>query len=235
MVPKPLWLVFMTTMQLIINGRSRAQVTVIQGHDVTLQFTFNINITNNNHFAVYVEGGKKKAEHCPWKGCSRERGFDIYSEKSSVFCQITNLTQGHSGTYSARLFSKSEPTKESNKVHLIVQEEKSNNSVLRAQENRNTTKYPPSFFSSVTNTSLVVLPVISFAATLPWFFCCCVRARANKARKKPSPSTQVACVATNIMPEADLAYSVLDFPKREATLPDSKPNDSEYVHSHIIV
>lgn len=108
-------------------GRSRAQVTVIRGHDVTLQFTFNITITNSSHFAVYVEGNIKKAEHCPWKGCSRESGFDIYSANSSVFYQITNLTQGHSGTYNAILFPQSEPPKKSNKVHLIVQEEKSNN------------------------------------------------------------------------------------------------------------
>ncbi|XP_077440516.1 uncharacterized protein LOC144062727 [Vanacampus margaritifer] len=225
-----LWTVLMIATHLIINGHSRqTQIAGTLGHNVTLQFTLNTSITNSSHFAVYFGSTKKVAEYCPWEsGCLNDRGFDVYAENYSVFCQITNLTRGHSGTYRASLFPKSRPPEESNEVHLIVQE-KSNNTISDQQEYRKTSKSPPSIFSSVTLTVLVVLPFVLLVATLPWFFWCCARARAKRAQQNSSPSIQVASVASNNMPEDDFTYSVLDFPKRDTTRLDSKTNDTEYV------
>ncbi|XP_061154064.1 uncharacterized protein LOC133167337 [Syngnathus typhle] len=231
MVPKSLWFVLTIATHLIINGCSRAQVTGLLGHDVTLRFTFNTNITNSSHFAVYLVG-QKKAEYCPWKGCAKKHGFDIYSENSFVFFQIINLTEEHNGTYSATLFPQSGPPEESNKVHLIVQE-KSNKTVPHEQEHRKPTEYQPSIFSTTTITVLVVLPVISLAATLAWFFRCYVRARVNKADENSSPSTQVATVSTNNMLQAEFAYSVLDFPKKEFTVLTDEPNNTDYVKVYL--
>ncbi|XP_057697820.1 uncharacterized protein LOC130919270 isoform X2 [Corythoichthys intestinalis] len=123
-------IVLMISTHSVITGQSRAKITGILGDDITLQFTFNTSVSNSSHFAIYLEGNKK-AEYCPSKGCSREHGFHIYSENSHVFCLITNLTQGHSGTYWATLFPEGTPTQRSSRVHLIIQE-KSNNTVLLA-------------------------------------------------------------------------------------------------------
>ncbi|XP_077391373.1 uncharacterized protein LOC144027587 [Festucalex cinctus] len=230
-----LWSVLTIATHLIINSHSRrTQITGILGNDVALQFTLNTSITNSSHFAVYLVQGtnKKMAEYCPWSGCSSQRGFHIYAENSSAFCQITNPTQAHSGTYKASLFSKSKPPEESNEVHLIIREETSNSNNSREHEYRKTTNYPPSIFSSVTLTVLVVLPAVLLAAILPGFFWCCVQARAKKAQQNSSPSTQVVSVVSNNMPEADFTYSVLDFPKKDTTLLVNKTNDIEYVRVH---
>ncbi|XP_061538775.1 uncharacterized protein LOC133405840 [Phycodurus eques] len=231
MVSKPHCLILMIASQLVVNGCSRADVAGILGHNVILQFRFNTSVTDRSHFAVYFLDNKK-AEHCPWEGCSRERGFEVYAKNSSIFCHITNLTQGHSGTYRGTLFHKNGPVEESNTVHLIIQEEKINNTVSHAQENRKTTKYPPKYFSSAIIAVLVVLPVVLLATSLSWFFWCRVRVRGNKAQQNSPAATQVDSVASNNMQEGAFAYSVLDFPKREVTLLDSKPNDTEYVRVH---
>ncbi|XP_057697818.1 uncharacterized protein LOC130919270 isoform X1 [Corythoichthys intestinalis] len=220
-------IVLMISTHSVITGQSRAKITGILGDDITLQFTFNTSVSNSSHFAIYLEGNKK-AEYCPSKGCSREHGFHIYSENSHVFCLITNLTQGHSGTYWATLFPEGTPTQRSSRVHLIIQE-KSNNTVSGAQENKNTTKNQSSIFTTVIIAVIVVLLVVLLAGTLTWFFRCCVRAGGSKTQHNSPPVRQVASLESHDTSEGALAYSVVNISKiRTDTQVESRPDETQY-------
>ncbi|XP_054646913.1 uncharacterized protein LOC129189333 isoform X1 [Dunckerocampus dactyliophorus] len=228
-VTKRLGLVLMITTHMVISGPGQAEVTGIVSHNVTLQFTFNDAITAKSHFAVYTTGPQKMAECSPRKGCSTgKRGFDLYFDNSSVLCQITNLTQGHTGTYWATLFTEGGQTRPSPSVHLIVQEENSHDTNSHEQENSTTTKYQPRessplFFGPIFAV-LVVSLVVLLAATLPCFFWRCVRARDCSAEENSQPATQVPPA----VPEPTFVYSVMDFPMRQATHLKEKPIGTYY-------
>ncbi|XP_077573790.1 uncharacterized protein LOC144197088 isoform X2 [Stigmatopora nigra] len=132
MLPKFFCFVLMVATHRVITGQSRVRVTGTLGKKVTLPFTFNNSVSNARHFALY-QNYNKKAEYCPSRDCSNELGFDIYSENASVFGQITNLTQGHSGIYWATLFLEAGTTQMSGIVDLIIREEKNNDTGTKPQ------------------------------------------------------------------------------------------------------
>lgn len=100
------------------TGPSRAEVTGLLSNNITLQFPFNVSISNNSHFAVYIDS-KKIAEY---RQGDRTGVFDVYSKNTTVFYHITNLNLNDSGYYWASLF-KEGYAEESDKVQLIVREE----------------------------------------------------------------------------------------------------------------
>lgn len=105
------------------TGPSQSEVTGILGTNITLQFTFDVNVTKQSHFAVYIGPyieKKKIAEYSQGKGGGI---FDVYPKNNSAFYHITNLKLNNRGSYWATVFMTSGPVRESNMVMLIVREE----------------------------------------------------------------------------------------------------------------
>ncbi|XP_077464300.1 uncharacterized protein LOC144079419 [Stigmatopora argus] len=207
MLPEFFCFVLIVATHRVITGQSRARVTGTLGKKVTLQFTFNTSVSNDSHFAMY-QNYNKKAEYCPLRGCSNELGFDIYSENAFVFGQITNLTQGHSGIYSATLFLEDGRTQTSGTVDLILREEKSNDTVSSAPKNGNTTQNQPSILTSVIFAVIGVLLVVLLAGTLTRFLCY-DWARGTKTQPDSPPIPEVASFESHDIAEGALAYSVV--------------------------
>lgn len=103
------------------TGTSRGEVTGILGNDTTLEFKFNISVTE--YFAVYTTNHTKIAEYSKGKISSSGGDFDVNPKNTSVFFTITNLKLNHSRIYWVSLFTDSGLIIESKKVQLIVREE----------------------------------------------------------------------------------------------------------------
>ncbi|XP_077573789.1 uncharacterized protein LOC144197088 isoform X1 [Stigmatopora nigra] len=211
MLPKFFCFVLMVATHRVITGQSRVRVTGTLGKKVTLPFTFNNSVSNARHFALY-QNYNKKAEYCPSRDCSNELGFDIYSENASVFGQITNLTQGHSGIYWATLFLEAGTTQMSGIVDLIIREEKNNDTVPSTPKNGKTTQNHPSILRSVMFAVIGVLLVVLLAGALTRFLCY-DRARGTKPQPDSSPIPEVASFESHDMAEGALAYSVVNISK----------------------
>ncbi|XP_044056518.1 uncharacterized protein LOC122878163 isoform X2 [Siniperca chuatsi] len=204
---------------------SRAEVTGILSSNITLQFTFNVSITKNSHFAVYTTGQRKIAEYPQGKGGGV---FNFHPKNTTVFYHITNLKLNDSGRYWASVFMDSGFLEESNKVELIVREENRSSTVPPML---NITTTPKTTSSSHVITVLVVSPVVLLAAIVPWLIWCLVRTK-DKQQQPPQQTSnhtvQATVEAFNNVPAPSLVYSVLDFPKRPLSVLEMNPNDTEY-------
>ncbi|XP_045905458.1 uncharacterized protein LOC123971007 [Micropterus dolomieu] len=225
-VTKPLGLVVIIAAHMVFNGPSRAEVTGLLSNNITLQFPFNVSISNNSHFAVYIDS-KKIAEY---RQGDRTGVFDVYSKNTTVFYHITNLNLNDSGYYWASLF-KEGYAEESDKVQLIVREE-NRSSTVPPELNNNTTpenSERPSFSHIIT--VFVVSPVVLLAAIFPWLIWCLVRTQ-DKDQPPPQQTSnhtvQEIVEVSNNVPAPSVVYSVLDFPKRPSAVLEINPNDTEY-------
>lgn len=100
---------------------SRGEVTGILGASITLQFTFNPNISlaQSSHFVIhrYMETSRQKvAEFKQGKGDI----FDVNPQNNSVFWHIPILRLNDSGCYQASLIAA--PVEKSESVKLTVRE-----------------------------------------------------------------------------------------------------------------
>ncbi|XP_042339791.1 uncharacterized protein LOC121941135 [Plectropomus leopardus] len=231
-VLKPLGLVLIITAHMVFNGPSRAEVTGILGTNITLQFKFNVTVNKNSYFAFYTRN-LKIAEY-NGRSNSKRGDMNFYPNKTSVFCQITNLTRNHSGIYWATLLD-SRPAQESNKVELIVREENRNSTVSPTLNDITINKDSgsPSFFSSHVVTVLVVSPVGLLAAvllclSLIWFFLRTKDIQQPPPEQSSNPTVQETIEVSNSVPAPPLIYSILDFPKRPPAVVTFDPNDIEY-------
>ncbi|KAL3977522.1 interferon regulatory factor 2-binding protein [Sarotherodon galilaeus] len=129
---------------------SHAQVIGILGSNITLQFTFNVSITENSQIGIYTTGFKKIDDLK-----SRKSFFDIYPRNNSVFYHITNLTLSHSNTYCAILFG-AIPIK-SNEVQLFIEEKNTHSTATE------TPAEPPQYNS---NAVITVIRVFAFITSL---------------------------------------------------------------------
>ncbi len=102
------------------------EVTGIVGNNITLQFTFNVSLTNVSLFGVYKKDLTKNNSPLKidqfGKGTGK-RAFDIYHTNSTVFWHITNLKLNDSQSYWLSMFDNTDFPKKSNVVQLIVREE----------------------------------------------------------------------------------------------------------------
>ncbi|KAM4549493.1 uncharacterized protein PAE49_017388 isoform 1-T2 [Odontesthes bonariensis] len=233
-VRKPLGFIFIVTAHMIFNAAEnnnsklqspgQANVTGILGNNITLEFTFNVNITKDISFAVYKTGEKKISEYPRFRSC-----FKVFPKNASVFYHITKLTQNNSEVYWASLFDPDiGPAITSNKVQLIVQEE----------ENTTTDPIPTkttipsdSGSSELIPTILVVTPVMLLAAVLLFLICCLVRTndqQQEEPQRNSNPTVQESIEGSIHVPGPSLVYSVLDFPKRPPAVVESHPSETEY-------
>ncbi|XP_039457472.1 uncharacterized protein LOC116320210 isoform X2 [Oreochromis aureus] len=134
----------------IISDPSHAQVIGILGSNITLQFTFNVSITENSQIGIYTTDEKKIDDFKSGKS-----SFDIYPQKNSVFYHITNLTLSHSNTYWASLLGVI-PIK-SNEVQLFIEEKNTHSTATE------TPAEPPQYNS---NAIITVIRVFAFITSL---------------------------------------------------------------------
>ncbi|XP_029356545.1 uncharacterized protein LOC115042451 [Echeneis naucrates] len=226
-VSKCVGLILIAAAQLIFNSSSRAEVTGLLGSNVTLWFRFNNTVLqHDSHFAVYVSGQRKIAE-CSIKVCPGGI-FSIYPENTSVVYHITNLQLNHSEIYWASLFDSGLLT-ESNKVHLVVQEENRSSTVPPSPTDTTTVELngTSGIFSSAITGVLLVLPVILLLAALPWFWC---QLKANnKQQQQQQQQLQSSNVTVQECAEAPPpVYSILDFPQRPSAVLEMNSNNTEY-------
>ncbi|XP_060889833.1 uncharacterized protein LOC132966464 [Labrus mixtus] len=177
---------------------SRAQVKGILGSNITLQFTFNISITNDSHFAIYrnvlPDSQEKIAEYShgqPKPGVH----FNTYPRNGHVFYHIKNLSLSHGGPYWASFFMDSEgfPT-ESEKVLLIVLEEEKKSTVPTGTTEQDESLKKGGGNSSIMTSVLVVSPVVLLAAVLTGLIWCLVRTKDKQdtsTHQNSNPTIQV--------------------------------------------
>ncbi|XP_035504246.1 uncharacterized protein LOC118318572 [Scophthalmus maximus] len=231
-VTKSLGLVLFATAHVVFKGLRQAEVTGILGTNVTLHFTFDDTVINNNsHFAVYRPGMKKIAECSKNKGCSGGVVLDIH-QNSSVQYHITKLQQDHCGIYWASLFINSGPPKESNKVQVFVQKENSSNTVSPLQTNITTLTKDSGSSSFSFYHIITILVVVLLAAVLLLLIWCLVR---DKDKEQPqqqnsNPTVQGRVEGSYSAAPPSLIYSVLDFAQRPSAVLDIDPNDTEYAN-----
>ncbi|XP_010730968.2 uncharacterized protein LOC104920403 [Larimichthys crocea] len=220
-VTKPLGLVLIITAHMIFNVQSRAEVTGIAGTNITLEFIFNVTLTEKSHFAVYFNK-TKIAEYL--KGAEG----DVSVKNTSVFWCITNLKAYHSGKYYASEFMNGFG-QESSSVQLNVQDEPRSSTGPPMHSTPSTT--PEDSGSSYVIFILVVSPVVLLVAVLPCLIWCLVRSR-DKQQEPPPPQSSYPTVqeteAYKNVHGPSLVYSVLDFPKRPSAVMEINPNDTEY-------
>ncbi|XP_020512153.2 uncharacterized protein [Labrus bergylta] len=211
---------------------SRTNVIGILGSNITLQFTFNISITNNSHFAIYrnvpPDSQKKIAEYTNGQSKSGVH-FNTYPQNNYVFCHIKNLSLSHGGPYWASFFmdSKGFPT-ESEKVLLIVLEESNNSTGPTVQDD---SLKIDGGNSNIMTSVLVVSPVVLLAAVLTGLIWCLVRTKDKQeasTHQNSNPTIQETVDASIPVPPSSLVYSVLDFPKRTSTVLEINSSDTEY-------
>ncbi|XP_031163371.1 uncharacterized protein LOC116055497 [Sander lucioperca] len=227
-VSKPLGLVLIFIAHMVFNGTSRGEVTGILGNDTTLEFKFNISVTE--YFAVYTTNHTKIAEYSKGKISSSGGDFDVNPKNTSVFFTITNLKLNHSRIYWVSLFTDSGLIIESKKVQLIVREE-NRSSTVTPKPNDTTKNKDSGSPSHIGVTVLVVSPVVLLAAALPLLIWCLVKS--NDKQQPPSqqssnPTVQETVEASYNVPAPPLVYSVLDFPKRSSAVLEINPGDTEY-------
>lgn len=226
-ITKPLGLVLIVTAHMVFNDPSHAEVIGIFGSNITLQFTFNISITENSQIGIYTTGEKKIDDFKSGKS-----SFDIYPQNNSVFYHITNLTLNHTNTYWASLFGVI-PIK-SNEVKLIV-EERNISSTAPLPSTKPTVHVNESSSSFPTSNIIIifaVLPVVLLATVLPWLICSLVRPK-DKQQQQQSPQSSTPTVQESVASSSSVSapsviYSVLDFPKRPPTVVEINPRDTEY-------
>lgn len=228
-VTKPLELMLIVAAHMIFNVPSQAEVTGIVGTNISLQFTFNVSLTEKSHFGVYVTDQRKIAEYTQGK----ERGiFDIYPINSSVFWHIKNLKLNDSGSYWATLFKGSGLPQQSNKVQLTVRVKDRSSTVPPMQST-----VPPSEdsgSSSVIVTVLVVSPAVLLTVFLTCLIWCLVRTKdeqqqpPQQQQQSSNPTVKERAETSEDVPASSLIYSVLDFPKRPLEDLKANPSDTEY-------
>ncbi|XP_047198743.1 uncharacterized protein LOC118120631 [Hippoglossus stenolepis] len=229
-VRRPIGLVLLATAHMVLNGPSQAPVefTGTLGSSFTFHFRFNDTVINeNSHFAVYITGQKKIAEH-KYKG---NLGVFTICQNTSVLYRIKKLKQNDSEMYWVSLFPESGPPRESNKVQLSVQDGNRSVTVSPRPINATTTENPGSSgpFSSYL-APVLVAPVVLLAAVLPLLIWCLVRTKEKQQQpqQNSNPTVQEAVAGSNTGPPPSLIYSVLDFAKRPPAALGMKPNDTEY-------
>ncbi|XP_034557049.1 uncharacterized protein LOC117825349 [Notolabrus celidotus] len=229
---KSLGAVLIVAAHMVFIACSTEQFTGTVGTNITLQFPFNMNVTDSSHFAVYV-GPKDKKKIAEYKKKLLPASiFVTYPKNHSVFCNLTNLTSNDSGHYWATLFVASGGPKESKSVHLIVREENRSATGPPVQDDILIPKNRGSSSSSHVITSiLVVSPVVLMAVILTWLIWCLVRTK-DKQEASPhqnsNPTIQETIDVSSQVPASSLVYSVLDFPKRESAVVEVQSSDTEY-------
>ncbi|KAM9761614.1 uncharacterized protein ACNS7B_003992 [Menidia menidia] len=227
-VRKPLGFILIVSAHVIFNGHCQDWVRGISGKNISLQFTFNVSVTNESKFAVYITGEKKITEYPTFRSC-----FDIYPQNSSVFYHISNLTLNNSELYWASLFDKSKPAEMSNKVYLTVQEDPKNptDSSLPFTPKTGTASGSSEFISNNTLAVLVVTPVMLLAVGLPFLLCCLIKTKDKQhegPQRNSNPTVQESIEGSINAPGPSLIYSVLDFPKSPQAVVEFHPSDTEY-------
>ncbi|TKS74380.1 hypothetical protein D9C73_008462 [Collichthys lucidus] len=217
---KPLGLVLIITAHMIFNVQSREEVTGIAGTNITLEFIFNVTLTEKSHFAVYFN----KTKIAEYKGAEG----DVSVKNTSVFWCIRNLKANDNGKYFASVFIKGF-AKESSSVQLNVQDGPRSSTGPPMHSTPSTT--PEVGGSSYVIFILVVSPVVLLVAVLPCLIWCLVRSR-DKQQEPPPPQSSYPTVqeteASKNVHGPSLVYSVLDFPKRPSAIMEINPNDTEY-------
>ncbi|CAN9500943.1 unnamed protein product [Ophioblennius macclurei] len=227
---KPLGLVLLITAHMIVNGRGHEQVTGLLGGSVTLRFTFNVSITNDSQFGLYVTETKTKISDN--KNC--RRCFDIYPENSSVLYHIANLTSNDSEVYHASLLSAFKVVQSNNKVQLILREETRNTTVSQTPTNSTMAEERGSstFFSCHFVIVLGVLLAALLTTALTIFICCVDKTKGKTQQEQQTSNTtlQVTVEESNLPPPPppSLVYSVLDFPKRSPVVAKKDSCDTDY-------
>lgn len=222
---KLLGLVLIIAAQMIFHGRGHELVTGFLGSSVTLQFTFNISITNSSKIGVYMTENQKKISdnsNCP--SC-----FDIHPEKSSVFYHITNLTSSNSELYWASLLQPDHVI-ESNKVQLILRENSKNATVSQMLTNSTIPqdRGNSSFFSSHTIIILVALSAVILIAVLPLSIRCFDTMKDTKQGKQTSNPALQETTEGSSLPATSVAYSILNFPPRPDAVMETSASDTNY-------
>lgn len=232
-VSKPLGLVLMITAYMVLNGPSLAEEVRSPGTNITMEFTFNITVTNN--IGVYVKNHTKIAGYLEGKMSSNDGNFNIIPHYTTVICQITNLNHNHSGVYWAIVFLDAGVTIPSNnKVQLIVQEKRGLSSTAPPMFDDITTTDPqsPTLFSSHIVMALVVSPAVLLTALLPFLVWCLVRSKDKQQPPQQRSSNltvqETVDLSNNAAAPPPLIYSILDFPKRPSAVLEINPSDTEY-------
>ncbi|XP_029939942.1 uncharacterized protein LOC115382344 [Salarias fasciatus] len=223
-VSKQLGLVLIITAQMIFIGQGHEQVNGFIGSSITLQFTFNVNITNTRIGVYFVEKHTKINDNVDCSSC-----FDIYPHNSTVFYHITNLTKQNKVYYASLL--RSELVIDSNKVRLIVQEETKSTTVSQTPTNSviSQDEESSSFFSSHSFILLVVVPAVLLAAALPLLIFCFEKTKVKKQQEQQTSNpTLQETIEVSSLPASSLVYSVLDFPKRPPTVVEMSSSDTDY-------
>ncbi|XP_041646927.1 uncharacterized protein LOC121512028 isoform X2 [Cheilinus undulatus] len=216
---------------------SRQTVTGILGKSITLQFTFNISVTDRDHFIINTGVGHsnklKVAEYINGKPLTTD-SISTHPKNGHVICRITNLKKTHRGLYWASLFKRSIFI-QSETVELIVREENNSSTAPTDAPAKDdiltTTDRGISRSPHIMMIVLVVSPVVLVAAALTWLIWSLIRAKDKKEQspqQNSSPTIQETVEASNPVSAASVVYSVLDFPKRASAVVEINSSDTEY-------
>ncbi|XP_053287069.1 uncharacterized protein LOC128448442 [Pleuronectes platessa] len=227
-VRKPIGLVLLATAHMVFSGPCQGRFNGTLGSSFTFRFRFNDAVINeSSHFAVYIKDIKKIAEHLGHKGNLGGGGFN-FDQNHSVLYHIEKLKQNDSGIYLATLFARDSIPKESNKVHLCVQD--GNRSVEVSPQLINTTNSGRPGPLSLHLVPVLLAPVVLLAAALPLLIWCLVRTKEKQQQQQQNSNSTVqeTVAGSSTGPPPSLIYSVLDFAKRPPAALDTQPNDTEY-------
>ncbi|XP_074524839.1 uncharacterized protein LOC141789354 [Halichoeres trimaculatus] len=231
-IEKSLGAVLIIAARIIFIECSTTNVTEIAGTNITLKFTFNIGITNESHFAVYM--GKDPEKHvkiAEYKnGPIRASKYVTYPKNGSVFCNLTNLMLNHSGYYQASLFWSGRLI-ESEKVRLIVHQEDTSTVTLKSEIPKEPEDSGSSSSSKMITTAVLVVSPVVLVAMLIWLIWSVVKTKDKQEplpHQNTAPTIQETVEAPSQVPAPSLIYSVLDFPKRASAVQEVNLSDTEY-------
>lgn len=231
-IPKSLGVVLIIAHMGFIDC-SRPKFTGILGENITLQFTFNISITNRSLFSINTGIGhnnkSKVAQYQQGESKSQDTIY-TYPKNDHVICHITNLRKNHSGFYWASLFE-GPILIQSETVELTVDGNRISTVAPTQEDILMTTNSVSSHSSHITMTVLVVSPVVLVAAALAWLIWSLVRTKDKKEQspqQNSNPTIQETVEASNPISAASVVYSVLDFPKRASAVVEINSSDTEY-------
>ncbi|XP_063747209.1 uncharacterized protein LOC134869482 isoform X2 [Eleginops maclovinus] len=229
---KPLGLVLILTAHMVFSGPSPANVTGNLGDNITLEFLFNVSVTQSITVHKKTETTHVEQKIAGYSNGKSEGNLTVFPKNMSVCLEITNLNQKHEGLYKASLFGPSYITKDSKWIQLIVKENYRSSSVSpKTTTNPSNELSGSTWLASEFVTVFVVSSVVLLAAVLPlliWFLLTNKDKQPETPQQSSNPTAQETVGESSGVPAPPLVYSVLDFPKRTSAVIEMNSSETEY-------